>query len=101
MTVEQYGKYNIIIRNAAGATGNHSYSLSFYHVLNPCIQFVFSSIYEYIYESMYLCIYVSISLPNYTFYSWTGCWRCLGAIPSAAEYDYPVNSEIQMDSMIE
>jgi hypothetical protein len=25
----------------------------------------------------------------------------LGAIPSAAEYDYPVNSEIQMDSMIE
>ena len=57
ITVEQSGPNNIIVGNAGGTPGYHSYYLSFNDRLNSCIQFVFSS--------MYLCIYVSMYLNSY------------------------------------
>jgi hypothetical protein len=48
ITTEQCGTNNILFGNTGGATGNHSYYLSFSDFYIACIQFVLSF--------MYLCI---------------------------------------------
>jgi len=53
ITVKQSGKNDIIFANGAGATGNHSYYLSFNDFWNWCIQFVFSSMHLYSYLSVH------------------------------------------------
>jgi hypothetical protein len=51
ITVEQSGKNNIFLGNAAGAPGNHRYYLSFNDDQNSSIHFVFSSMYLSIYKA--------------------------------------------------
>jgi len=48
---EEQSRKNMFFGNAAGASGYHSYYLSFNDFSNSCIQFVFSSIYLYSYPS--------------------------------------------------